>query len=75
MQNDDYIRELILVSEPSLRLGDSAYWLHNLNKHHAPTSFVILTDPLLSGNPLLMKPLLKVSNVKTFHSPIDPNLT
>ena len=44
MQSDEFAREIILVSSPSLRLGDSAYWLHHLNKHHAGTSFLLLTD-------------------------------
>jgi hypothetical protein len=72
--HDEYLREIILVSQPSLRLGDSPYWLHNLNKHHSANSFLIITDPFLAGNDLLMKPFAQASKVRVFHSPLDQNL-
>ena len=75
MYHENYSKEIILVSSPNLRLGDSVYWLHNLNKHYASTSFMILTEPSLLNSELLMKPFANLSTVKTFHSPIDPNLS
>ena len=36
---------------------------------------MILTDPMYSTNDLLMKPYAYLSKIKTFHTPIDPNLT
>jgi hypothetical protein len=58
-----------------MRVGDSAYWLHNLNKHHPANSFVIITDPMVAANDLLMKPFTQVSKIKTFYSAFDQNLT
>ncbi len=75
LQHEKFTKEIILVSSANLRIGDSVYWLHNLNKHYAGSSFMILTEPTLTNNDLLMKPFLNVSNIKTFHSPIDPNLS
>lgn len=75
MVHEEHMKEIILVSSPNLRIGDSAYWLQNLNKHYQSTSFMILTEPMFSMNDLLMKPFAKVSNIKTFHSPIDANLS
>lgn len=75
LQHEKFTKEIILVSSANMRLGDSIYWLHNLNKHYASTSFMILTEPTFTNNELLMKPFLNVNNVKTFHSPIDPNLS
>jgi hypothetical protein len=75
LYHENYSKEIILVSSPNLRMGDSVYWLHNLNKHYASTSFMILTEPSLVNNELLMKPFASISNVKTFHNPIDPNLS
>jgi hypothetical protein len=75
MQHEKFAKEIILVSSANMRLGDSIYWLHNLNKHYASTSFMILTEPTFTNNELLMKPFLNVNNIKTFHSPIDPNLS
>ena len=58
-----------------MRMGECVYWLNNLNKQHPLTSFVIVTDPMLSGEELLMKPFTAVSKLKTYRSPIDHNLT
>jgi hypothetical protein len=54
--HEEFTREIILVSSPNMRLGDSSYWLHHLNKHQATSSFMILTDSMYSSNEYLMKP-------------------
>ena len=53
---NEYNRELLICSHQSLRLGDSVYWLHNLNKHLASQSQLILTDPYHLDNELFLKP-------------------
>lgn len=63
-------RELLICSHQSMRLGDSVYWLHNLNKHSAVSSSLILTDPYLIDNPLLMKPFQ--NRLKVHYCPINP---
>lgn len=75
MHHEKFTKEIILVSSPNMRIGDSVYWLNNLNKHYSSSSFMILTEPAFTNNELLMKPFVNVSNIKTFHSPIDPNLS
>jgi hypothetical protein len=77
LNHDEGIKEIILVSSANLRLGDSAYWLHNLNKNFAQSGFVLLTDATLASNDLLMKPFTAggLSKLRVFHNPIDTNLT
>jgi len=41
---NEYQREIFICSHESLRLGDSVYWLFNLNKHAQSTSHLILTE-------------------------------
>lgn len=72
---DDFSQEVIMASSPTLRLGDSVYWLHNMNKHQPGQSFMIITDPKHIEDALLLKPLQRVNQVKILYSPIDPNMT
>ena len=69
---NEYTRELLICSHHSLRLGDSVYWLHNLNKHLAQSSHLILTDPYLLDNELLLKPFK--NSLKVHYCPINPSV-
>jgi len=69
---NEYERELLICSHQSLRLGDSVYWLHNFNKHSPATSSLILTDPYLINNDLLLKPFK--NNLKVHYCPINPSV-
>ena len=62
--------ELLICSHHSLRFGDSVYWFHNLNKHCASQAHLLLTDPYLLVNPLLMKPFQ--NSRKIHYCPINP---
>ncbi|CDW78963.1 integrator complex subunit 9-like [Stylonychia lemnae] len=72
---DEFSKEIIITSHPSMRLGESSYWLNHLNKNNQSQSFMILTDSQFCHDELLMKPFAKANNVKVLYSPIDPNLT
>lgn len=69
---NEYERELLICSHQSLRLGDAVYWLHNLNKHLASHSHLILTDPYLLDNELLLKPFR--NQLKVHYCPINPSV-
>ena len=69
---NDYQRELLITSHESLRLGDVAYLLQNLNMQHKKAATfkqpgtvstkdfsLILTDPLVGNSDLLDNLLLK----------------
>ena len=63
---------MLICSHQSLRLGDAVYWLHNLNKHLASHSHLILTDPYLLDNELLLKPFR--NQLKVHYCPINPSV-
>ena len=69
---NEYQRELLICSHQSLRLGDSVYWLHNLNKHLASSSQLILTDPYHLDDDLFLKPFQ--NNLKVHYCPINPSV-
>ena len=69
---NEYQRELLICSHQSLRLGDSVYWLHNLNKHLAASSQLILTDPYHLDDDLFLKPFQ--NNLKVHYCPINPSI-
>ena len=67
---NEFQREIFICSHESLRLGDSVYWLFNLNKHAQSTSHLILTE---QSSDLLLKPF---SNLFRVHvCPINPTIS
>lgn len=72
---NEIAQEIILTSHSSLRLGESVYWLHNLNKHNPQNSCMILTDPLYYDNEMLMKPFQDLNKIKVIHCPVDPGIS
>lgn len=72
LKYNEFERELLICSHQSLRLGDSVYWLHNLNKHVAASSSIILTDPYFAENDLLLKPF--DNRLRVHYCPINPSV-
>ena len=69
---NEYKRELLICSHQNLRFGDSVYWFHNLNKHCASTAHLLLTDPYIVDDPMLMKPFQ--NSLKVHYCPINPSV-
>lgn len=67
---NEFQREIFICSHESLRLGDSVYWLFNLNKHCASTSHLILTD---NHQELLLKPFQ--NQLKVHYCPVNASVS
>ena len=67
---NEYQREILICSHESLRLGDSVYWLFNLNKHAALSSHLILTEP---HNDLLLRPFK--NSLKVHYCPVNATIS
>lgn len=65
----EFQREIFICSHDSLRLGDSVYWLFNLNKHAAQTSHLILTQ---AHSDLLLKPFQ--NHLKVHYCPVNASV-